>query len=234
MQVISAISPDETLHAKGDYHYSLGNNDTKIREPWTIHDDKQGNRITRIERNATIFKAQLLTEIHVSQAKLTRIEIRWKNDNDNIVAEASATYKFSENELNIIRQCDGQTYSASHKLTNDIVVSPLMRIGIGYVLTKLVKYPNGTSVLIPNIKEPANPETLLAAYFENRKAKELSTEPVMAGGINYQARRYQYIGELYTEDANFWLDKHDILLRYTWKQSDGMRWNVELHDYSRG
>ena len=234
MQLISAIRPDEMLFAKGNYHYSLGSSDTQIREPWTIHVDKQGNRITRIERDAQVFKAQLLTEIHVSQDKFTRIEIRWKNGSDNMVADASATYEFSGNELDISRQCDGQSYSSQHTLTDDIIVSPLMRIGIGYVLTKLVKYPNGTTVLIPNIKEPSNPDAILSAYFEKRQAKELSTEPVIAGGKNYQAKRYQYVGELYTDDANFWLDKHDILLRYTWKQSDGMRWNVELHDYSRG
>ena len=108
-----------------------------------------------------------------------------------------------------------------------------MRIGIGYVLTKLATFAEGTSVLIPNIKEPNNADVLLSAHFEHRQAKELSTEPVVSGGKMYQSKRYQYVGELYDEQAQFWLDKHDILLSYTWKQSDGLQWRVDLHDYIR-
>jgi len=233
MQLITAIRDDEHLHAQGVYHYALGGKDTQIREPWTIHNREDGTRITRIERDASFYKAKLLAEIHATDGAITSLDIRWENGNDNMVASATASYQFAGNQLQITRTCAGKAYEELHTLDDSVIISPLMRIGIGYVLTKLVQYPQGTNVLIPNIKEPNNPDTLLAAYFEHRQAKELSTEPVVAGGKMYQAKRYQYIGELYDEDAKFWLDKHDILLSYSWKQTDGMQWMVDLHDYVR-
>ena len=233
MQTITEIAKDETLRVSGVYHYHLGGKDTHIREPWTIHEKSDGTRITRVERDASFFKANLLTEVVTSAGKISRIDIRWQNGDEKLVSEATATYIFDGNDLQISRVCDGQSYEEQHSLSDDVLISPLMRIGIGYVLTALVKYPEGTQVLIPNIKEPGNPDKLLSAYFERRQAKELSTEPVVAGGQMYQSKRYQYVGELYDEDAQFWLDKHDILLSYSWKQSDGMKWLVDLHDYER-
>lgn len=233
MQTITPITPDETLLVSGTYHYNLGANDTFIREPWTIHELRNADHVIRVERDATVFNATLLTEITMRSDKISGIEIHWKNTNENIVQEASASYHFEGNELNIERICDGTTYSEKHSVDKNTLISPLMRIGIGFVLTKLVNYPDGTTVLIPNITKPQAGNVLLGAYFDQRKAKQLAYEPMETGGKLYQTTCFQYTGDLYDEDARFWLDKYKILLRYTWKQSDGMTWDVQLHDYIR-
>lgn len=233
MQTITPVAPDEILIASGSYHYLLGANDTYIREPWTIHERPNTERIIRVERDASAFKANLLTEIHMRTDEIFAIEIRWKNSNEGFVQNATASYYLEGNDLSIIRTCDGKIYREKHDLNDDTLISPLMRIGIGFVLTKLVNYPNGTTVLIPNITKPSDSDGLLGAHFEQRKAKQFAYEPMETGGKLYQATCFQYTGELYDEDARFWLDKHKILLRYTWKQSDGMMWDVQLHDYNQ-
>ncbi len=233
VQVITSIGDDERFYAKGVYHYRLGDNDTHIREPWTIHEQADGTFITRVERDATVFKANLLVEIRSKQSQISNIGIRWTNENEHMVSEATASYEFSEHNLTITRKCEGKQFTENHTLESGVVVSPLMRIGMGAVLTKLVNYPDGTQVLIPNIKEPDNPDVLLSAYFEERKATVLSTETITAGGVVYQAKRYQYIGELYDESAQFWVDEYGVLLRYTWQQPDGKQWQIDLHDYVR-
>lgn len=218
--------------ASGVYHYKLGIRDTLVRESWAI-ERENGQEIVKVLREAAAFQSKLSSEITLKDGKIIGQTIDWENGNPNHVQKASASYMLEGKQLAIQREIDGKHYSETIEMQDDVILSSLMRVTVGLILKQLLAFPNGSRLIVPNILRADDNVNLLGAHVENRKAKLLSNEPIDAGGKLYQAKCFSYTGDLYDDSARFWIDKHDILLRYTWKQQDGMAWDVQLYDYHR-
>jgi hypothetical protein len=218
--------------ASGVYHYKLGIRDTLVRESWTI-ERQNGQEIVKVLRDAAAFQSKLSSEIVLEKGKIIGQTINWENANPKHVQKAKASYKVTGQALEIEREIDGKPYSETLTMQQDTILSSLMRVTVGLILKQLLQFPAGSSLIVPNILRADDSVNILGAHIENRQAKLLSNEPIDAGGKLYQAKCFSYTGDLYDDSARFWIDKHDILLRYTWKQADGMAWDVQLHNYER-
>ena len=230
---MSVESANNSPIAYGVYHYYLGDEDSHINESWRIVEQENGERITWCERDAPTFQTKLITKTHTTNGLITKIEIDWHNKQPNVVHRAHATYQIHDQLLRVERSCDGAQSVEEAELSPDVLIFPLMRIHTGDILAALAQYPHGTKILVPNIREPNNPDVLLQAYFEHRQAKELRQETIEIAGTKYATRLYQYLGAEYTEDAQFWVDTHNVLVRYRWTQANDMDWQVDLVEYVR-
>lgn len=218
MQIITSIADTERLIAAGRYQYLVNDVDTGITEPWTIHQQPDGTRITRVERDTGAHNIRILLQVIERQQTITQFDIVWKDSNKNF--EANAHYESVGDSWQISRTVDGVQHQESVPITADLLVFPLMRVFTGGVLQRLSTLDSSRVVLVPNIIKASDKVNLLAPYLEHRTAKAIEQ--------NDNQTVYQYLAENYDDSARFYVNQAGILTRYTFTQSDGGKWDVRL------
>lgn len=214
--------------ASGNYAYYLDGEDTSITESWTIDKDADGKIIVHAIRDAQVFQSRIEVSAIKQSGLITSFQVTWENGGDGMVRHVHTDYQISQDIVNVSRAVNGNKKSYTFNYPIMPIISPLMRVFMGDAIVKLSKQAEGATVLIPNITDPTNAGTLLLPKIEQRQAKMLHAEELELAGQSISGDCYSYTGELYDENARFWLDEHFTLLRYTWGQ-----WDVFLDRYER-
>lgn len=109
-----------------------------------------------------------------------------------------------------------------HDLPTTAIFFPLMRCYTGKMIRHIVAQGGMATVIVPDIRDPYNRDTVLLPLFEERTAQKLSEETILIGDQTYQTEVFSYIGGAYDDAARFWL-VGDMLVRYVFQD-----WDVEL------
>jgi hypothetical protein len=82
-------------------------------------------------------------------------------------------------------------------------------------------------VVVPAL-DPADPDALLTPTVQTRRAGRRGVEAPDPSATHPGLRHCSYVGGNYTEDADFWLDERDRLVRYRFPQAPDELWEIEL------
>ena len=233
LEHIIPVDPAETLVAKGCYHYYRNGEKMPVVEPWSIHRQENGDLITRSERDSRSFGNQIRVHSVQSGPLMSSFKVQWDRFEEGAIKTVCADYRLDNGLLELNRiGIDGERQHNSQLLPAGCVVSPLMRIYTGAVIQQLVK-AGKSPVLVPWIRDPEDTARLLEPLFSDREAFFQAEETLSLAGGQQQARRYEYFGGEYQPGTLFWLDQHDVLLRYRWQQDKNTLWETSLEVYQR-
>ena len=222
--------------AQGTYTYFLNDEPAHIEEPWSIFDYLDGRRVTRAARAVATAGAYILLEATERNGRISEFEIQWRHNGPHAARRAHAHYHIKPDAVLIERKIEErEPLREQLTVSADLIVSPLMRVFQGRVIRQAARLGGGqpVSVLAPWILDPSNRELLLSGILDHRSAKALGAEVVTIGERTYHTEKYQYVGGNYDDAAEFWIDAHDILLRYCWRQDANKLWDVRLTEYER-
>ena len=109
------------------------------------------------------------------------------------------------------------------------LLSPLMRIYTGPVISRLLEYGGQGTVIVPAIGDPDDVNALLRPHFSQRQARVLESRiELITGDTTVYCKLCEYTGDQYATGSQFWLGLDEVLLRYQWRQSPDLLWRVSL------
>ena len=218
MKLLTSIPANASLRAQGVYKYACNGQPTGVREPWRIDELSDGALLVNVERDARAFGTTILLAAvcHAPLAALSfrRIEILLTNEH-----ETRALYEFAGQVITFTRTVDdGAPQRETFSLLDNAVVSPLMRVFLGATIQQVAARGQGDAVpvLVPALENLQDTERLLRPTFDQRRA------------VRQGDGCWQYLGERYDEQSQFWLDASGLLIRYRFQQSADTVWQVEL------
>jgi hypothetical protein len=238
MRLITPITDDEVLIARGAYTYFLNDQPTGVTEPWSIH-WKDGFNVTRVEREArarygTTLLLEAVSESLPHDEKFYRFEVQAFNERNPSVAAVRAIYQFRERRLTVERTINGGAVQIEEApLPAYTVISPLMRVFLGRTILEIAERGAGkpVSVITPYLNDPNNADLLLRPTFDRRSAQLLEHQKLTLAGRNLSTRVFRYLGNQQDDHSLFWVDSYGFLVRHLILQSDGRVWDTVLTDY---
>jgi len=115
----------------------------------------------------------------------------------------------------------------------DAVLSPLLRVFQGPAIAACLASGGPRPVVVPDLDAPDDPTRLLAPTVQRRRAERRGVEMVATDGGAALWRHCRYVGGQYDDNADFWLDDRDRLVRYRFPQGPDRVWDVELLEQPR-
>jgi hypothetical protein len=153
-------------------------------------------------------------------------ELRWTGSDPAVAAAGTARYRVTGPQLTVEREVDGDSFveSAQGRLL------PLLRVFAGPVIRAAVA-ADPIAVVVPDLREPADPARLLAPLADRRQAEVVAEVEHQVDGRPVAAVVYRLTGGSYGEvGAQFTVDAGGLLLGYDWDQPGSGRWQVRLAD----
>jgi hypothetical protein len=237
MRTLHQVRLHEKFIASGVYQYMKDAQPAGVLEHWSIHQLPDASQIIRVDRDGrqSAFRISLLSEtLRAADGHIERSDIRLYYPAAEVMQEARATYNFTAAQVEIGRMPNaGERFDEVMALPPNTVIYPLGRIFTGSVIKQLVAQHDGKAmVFVPNITDLRS-ERLLVGIVEERSARLLGDETIEFNNKTVATKRYQFIGGSYTQDAMFWVDEQDTLIRYRYPAPDDHTWTVILTQYAR-
>ena len=218
MKLLTTIPANAILRAQGTYEYGCNGAPTGVREPWRIDELSDGTLLIHVERDAQVFGTTILLaavcEAPLAALSFRRVEILLTNQHT-----VCALYEFNGMSVTFTRTLNDEApQRETFALPDNAVVAPLMRVFLGATIQQVAARGRGDSVpvLVPYLENPQDAERLLRPTFDLRRAIKLSDGS------------WQYPGERYDEQSQFWLDDDGLLLRYRFQQDADTTWEIAL------
>jgi hypothetical protein len=211
----------------GVYHYLLNGQATQIREHWQRHRQSTGEWLVTSGRSAP--GVNIDVEARMTEGLVTQFEVLWQADDR---PERRAHYTQQDDAVEVVRTEGTLTERelvslGSSKAT--ALLSPLMRIYAGPLITRLLAMGGQGAVVLPFIADPADEERLLRPQVSQRQARVLEKDVELSlGGADFRCRVCEYSGDQYAVGTRFWLAEDDLLVRYQWQQAQDQQWDVWL------
>lgn len=205
----------------GSYRYTLNGEPTEVEEHFEVAATKGGWRLesTRTAPGST----RLHAEASGTGDRDSTCTLTFSSDE---IAETIALYELAGGSLTVSmngeapRAIEADVYGAA-------VLSPLLRVFQGPTVAETIRAGGRRPVLIPRL-DPGDPASLLTPLVEIRTAEPLGAEAVGEGEEETLWRHCRYVGGNYDDQADFWLDERDRLVRYRFPQAEDQLWEVEL------
>ena len=216
----------------GKYFYWMNGKLTDITETFRIISNGTSDTVIESERNAPTFNSRIAAKAFYKNEHITQFEVEWQNGNEGAVQFANAHYQFTSDNILVTRDIDGGHFLETLPRPEIFTVLPLLRIFTGKAIRQTFELGNGqrVPVLVPNIKDAKDKVQLLALEMDMRSANHIGQETVRIDKKEFIADTFNFTGSSYDETAKFWVDEHDILLKYEWQQGD-IFWEVKLVEY---
>lgn len=209
----------------GTYNYFLNGEPTGITETFETSILPDGMEFTSSIRDATPFSTKIAVETIRKGDKFQNCKILFCKD----ALRIEALYEFSGKALNFLRKIDGNTTDDKViELPPNCVFFPLMRYFQGNTILQVATNSYPTSVLVPDINDPGNTQSLLQPIFDERTAEPISKAAINLNGFNSEATIYKYLSKNYDENSEFWIAPDGLLLDYKFCQSADKTWSVSL------
>ena len=142
------------------------------------------------------------------------------------IPATTAVYALVDGSLSLSMN-DSDPSAVTADVLGSAVLSPLLRVFQGPTVAATVRAGGRRPILIPKL-DPSVPETLLTPSVDLRTAERLGIEVVGSGDDEVPWRHCRYVGGDSDDDADFWLDDHDRLVRYRFPQTPDELWEVDL------
>lgn len=236
MRALHQVRPHEKFIASGMYQYFEDDRPAGVVEYWSIYQLPDNSEIVRVDRDgrAGKFNTSLLIEVlRNADGHIERCDIRLYYPNTKMMSEARATYNFTDEQVEIGRVFHGERFDEVVNLPAQTVIYPLAHIFIGNVIAQLMKLEGHKGfVFTPNITDLNNPN-LLGGIVDERAVRFVRTESISINSKEYGTRHYQFIGGSYRQDASFWVDEYNVLIRYSYRDANDRVWTTLLTQYAR-
>lgn len=212
----------------GVYRYELNGEPQDIIEHWRSETQPDGGLL--INSTRIVPGLELQVEAVAVQGEVSRCELRWLAPTQPALI---AQYHFEDGGL-VVSRTDGDASKVRRQLAIDMIhpaplLSPLLRVFAGPLITRLLKDGGRGSVVVPFIGDPTAREELLLPRISERSARVLESQSELTlAGARFTCRCCEYQGDQYGPGTRFWLGEDDLLLRYRWEQSPQQHWNVWL------
>lgn len=211
-----------TIFSQGTYVYLHNGKETDIQETWVKEISSDSTRIVS-RRDAPPYKSRIEVNYWSRAHEPTRIEIKWLNGTAQNIPERQVEYSVSQNRLRVIYSAsDEEIKREEYTITEDMLISPLLRIFVGSTIRTIHAQNGQGTVIVPNITSPRDPELLLKPSFEQRRVHFLGNAMISVPSGTYHTECFGYVGSNHDQNARFWL-YGDTLVRYTFDQ-----WDVQL------
>ena len=204
----------------GTYTYLHNGEPSGVTESFEVTD---GGRQVRSERRAPD-GVRLAAEARLSDD--TNGQCRLSIEGGALPA-VQVLYMLTAGRLRVRHMADGRFVDAEFDPGGDAVISPLLRVFQGQSIAATIAAGGEARVVVPAL-DPADPDSLLTATVQTRRAGRRGVEAPDPSAEHPGLRHCSYVGGNYTEDADFWLDERDRLVRYRFPQSSDELWEIEL------
>lgn len=173
--------------------------------------------VTHSERTAPEFGSVISVESRSHAEEITEFRVRWQHTHPAAIQQATAHYVITSTKVWVEREIEGARDEAEYEVKTPFVVSPLMRIYMGKTIKEVERLGagSGVTVLVPWILNHHDRVRLLTPIFDRRSVNYVGAE----GDL----QKYQYRSGQYDDNAEFWLDTQNVLVRYCWNE-----WDVQL------
>ena len=217
--------------AAGAYRYLLNGDVTAVSETWAREDLPAGRQRVTSRRSAP--GVEIAVDAVLGEGLVAFCVITWQSGNTSVEAD----YEWRDNEL-YCRRTQGDASSVEQRIDRDqegpLLLFPLMRIFVGPVIARLLDNGGTGDVLVPDIRQPDDPASLLTPRVSQRMASVLDGRTALdIDGVTVPCRLCEYTGEQYGTGSRFWLDGRETLLRYQWQQGPDQHWDVWLQTHSQ-
>jgi hypothetical protein len=213
----------------GSYHYWMNGTRTDITETFRITTAGTSATVIESQRHAEAFGSQIKVTAHYMADQLLHFAVEWQNTTPGAIREARAHYQFDTDNIHVRRLLDGRVFHEHLPRPHAFTVLPLLRVFTGRAIRQAYALGRGgkVPVLVPNIKDPADAIQLLALELSLRSVTHLGSDTLSIADQEQPAEVFNFQGGSYDQIAKFWVDEHDILLKYEWQQGD-VFWEVRL------
>jgi hypothetical protein len=216
----------------GTYEYFLNNEPTGITEKFNVENLADGTTISISERNSSVYETMIYTNAELIGNRFKSFEINITNKKNYEVADVHATYQFTENQFEFIRQLNGKiTDKFIQDLPNNCAIFPLMRCFQGQTILQVAQNQTVTPVLVPDIQNPNDAENLLKPTFDERTAKFLKKETIAfyePESVSLETNLYKYLSKHYDDNSQFWINDEGLLVAYQFVQAADKIWTIKL------
>lgn len=226
MRQLHRVSTHERFLASGIYTYYHNDKPTGAVEQWSIHQQPDESQLIRVDRDARQphNMSLLLEALRGSSGQIERFDVYFMAGS---AKPLKASYIFFDGYVTVGRTLqDGQRRDEQIVLPSNVVIYPLMRVFTGPVIRQAAAQQGSVPVFLAWISDPAD-ERFLSGMIDYRTANLV--EPTSA----QTTQAYQFTGGSYDSNARFWLDEHDMLLRYVYKKSEDNEESAVLTRYAR-
>ena len=194
---------------EGSYVYRLDGSVLPIEETFTASGSSWSSR--RASGGVSIQVSATLS----AEGRVELARVSWRSDLaiDLEVTRASDRILWARDGAD----AEGQPSTSERGFPNDVHVFPLLRCFQGLTVRALAEAgPEGRTVLVPDITDPADPVRLLIPRLDVRRATEQDDGT------------YRYVGGSYEDGAVCEVGDDGLLERYRWDQPGTGLWDVRL------
>ncbi len=211
----------------GAYQYLLNGELTDIRESWSCEAAGEGEFLVSSERSAGDVVLQVRARIR--DGHVLCCDVVWQSGDEHPIA---SEFLLQDGGLQVKRKQGSAAVEVTQLAApaeGIFLLSPLMRVYTGPVIARLLEAGGKGTVVVPAIGKPEQTDTLLRPQVSERTAVILEADCTVDLGEGAQSCRLcEYIGDQYQQGTHFWLRSDDLLLRYTWRQTPELEWDVRL------
>ena len=223
----------------GHYAYSCNGEPQAIHESWSVsREPASGLRIVseRIaDSGQSILRVDGLYQLAATESPRS---FRLRNYEPELVelvflnsdGEVTASYQALDGRLRLQRTVNAKEIFPA-TVIESIPLFPLLRIFTGGIVRKLHARGEFAAVCVPDIRQGRNLDSLLIPLISQRHARFLQRGQIEIDGRPIGADCFEYRGGEYPPGTLFWVDDHDVLLGYEWKNPDNETWQVQLQAY---
>lgn len=220
MSELEFILP-KPANGAGSYTYRVNGEETGVEESFEIGGDENTWQLTSVRTAPG--STELRAEVTGHGDRNATCTLSFESAE---IPTITAAYTLSDGVLSLAIDDAEPTAVASDAL-GSAVLSPLLRVFQGPTVAATIRAGGRRSILIPKL-DPSDPETLLTPSIDLRTAERLGVEAVDSGDEEVPWRHCRYVGGNYDDNADFWLDDHDRLVRYRFPQTEDELWEVDL------
>ncbi len=209
---------------RGGYVYLLNGQPAPVEETWLRR--RTGDDCWEIKSSRLAGDVSIHVQAVSNDRGVKRCRIQWR-----LQRSLEAQYEMLEQHLRFSMVEDDQAGSVQELPLGFDTASlfPLMRIFSGPVISRLLAGRGDGLVVLPEIGVPEDDDALLRPRFSRRQARVLDEQMLDVPGAGELACVCcQYLGDQYDDSARFWLSPDNLLVRYTWRQSQEHAWDVSL------
>ena len=191
----------------GTYLYTM--NDVEVvREPWRIESHKDGRRTVTSSRISETFGIQI-DLIALETKDVSKYDFTFTDLNAGKPV-ACGFYKV-EPEGVVFRSTE---FGEWEPVSCASYFFPLMRIFTGALVRQVISMGGQADIIVPDIRNPANTETLFKPL---KSRREVNADPT-------QENLFHYLGGHYETAVPVTLNDDGLMMHYTWTTPDGAKW----------
>jgi len=236
LRYLHPVTMKEKFVASGTYvHYKDGV-ETGSVEHWSIHEQPDGAQFIRVDDDwRKLDGSSVLLEAWrsplVDGGYVERVDISAFGPKKADVKRIKATFTVIDGVLEIGRTIDEQDREQFEmELPDGYILAPESLIFGGYEASHLAVRPGEPMPVLSYLPTFLNASVAFRPTMYYQSARFIADETLTLGDTTYEARRYAQLNPKTGETLILWVDKYDVLLRYT---AQDEAYHAILTQYSR-